>query len=284
MKLPERVPQHISETASFKLFSTKIPNNWIIRDVTERDYGIDCYLELVNEKNQLSGDLALIQLKSKSNIQWTQEDYYTISGINISTSNYWYQFAVPVFIFIADIREQEIYFIPVKHYIRKNFTEYSKQQTFSYRAEKVTKFEGASGIKIFLADYYKQLKRQQLENEMLFFLSSLQHFGDFQLEHNNRDFHLGLEDEDLIYFEAMHRNYAFLCEYFAVENPIPSLDKLKETSRKKSIGDYYELYEHDLTEWVEVFEKLTPKIITAIKEFIENEQSYWLHKNLSLLF
>ncbi|WP_165835406.1 hypothetical protein [Chryseobacterium viscerum] len=51
MKLPKRVPQHISETASFKLFSSNIPDNWIIRDITERDYGIDCYLELVNENN-----------------------------------------------------------------------------------------------------------------------------------------------------------------------------------------------------------------------------------------
>lgn len=63
MKLPKRVPQHISETASFKLFSSKIPDNWIIRDITERDYGIDCYLELVNDNNELSGELALIQLK-----------------------------------------------------------------------------------------------------------------------------------------------------------------------------------------------------------------------------
>jgi len=60
--LPKRTPQHISETASFKIFSNKIPDNWIIRYVTERDYGIDLYIELVNKDNELTGDLILIQL------------------------------------------------------------------------------------------------------------------------------------------------------------------------------------------------------------------------------
>lgn len=56
MELPQRVPQHISETASYKIFSIKIPDEWILRDVTERDYGIDCYLELVNEKKRCWGN------------------------------------------------------------------------------------------------------------------------------------------------------------------------------------------------------------------------------------
>ena len=78
MKFPKRVPQHISETASFKLFASKIRDNWIIREVTERDYGIDCYLELVTDENELSGELALIQLKSRQSVPWTSRNEYTI--------------------------------------------------------------------------------------------------------------------------------------------------------------------------------------------------------------
>lgn len=44
MRLPKRVPQPIYEVASFKLFSSKIPDNCIIREIIERDYGIDCYI------------------------------------------------------------------------------------------------------------------------------------------------------------------------------------------------------------------------------------------------
>ena len=73
MKLTTRPTQHTSVTASFQLFSSIVPDNWIIREVTARDYGIDCYLELVDEDNNLTSDLVLIQWKSRENIKWTKE-------------------------------------------------------------------------------------------------------------------------------------------------------------------------------------------------------------------
>lgn len=280
MKLPKRVPQHISETASFKLFSSKIPDSWIIRDITERDYGIDCYLELVNDNNELSGELALVQLKSRQSIPWTSEDYYTLTGVDIATSNYWYKFAVPVFIFLADIDNQELYFVSVDYYIKRNFDEFVEQNTFNYKFKKKNRFEGKDGVFAFKFHFYYEYYRQQFENELLFFLSNLQHFQDFQLEHDNRDFHLGIEDTDLIYFEAMHRNYRFLCTYLNIDNHIPNLAELKKRSREKFKEQYYyELYEHDLTEWVGEFQKQTIEIVKGIKEFITGEYSYWLMVN-----
>jgi hypothetical protein len=276
MKLPKRVPQHISETASFKLFASKIPDSWIIRDVTERDYGIDCYLELVNEDNELTGELALIQLKSREAVPWTKEDYYTLTGIDISTSNYWYKFAVPVFIFLADIERQELFLLSVDHYIKRNFSEFVKQEKFNYRINKTAKFEGVDGVFTFKFLFYYEYYRQQFENELLFFLSALQHFRDFQEEHDHLDYHLGLEDHDLIFFESMHRNYSFLCSYLPIDNPIPSLRELKKKSKEK-FGDkhLYELYEHDMTEWMEEFRKLTIAIIKELKSFLEGELGYW---------
>ena len=88
MQLPDRIPNHIKETTSFKIFSNHIPDNWIIRDVTERDYGVDCYVEIVNDKNQLTGDLASIQLKSTEEIDWNLDDTLLFSKVKISTSNY----------------------------------------------------------------------------------------------------------------------------------------------------------------------------------------------------
>lgn len=276
MKLPKRVPQHISETASFKLFSSKIPNSWIIRDVTERDYGIDCYLELVNEEDELSGELALIQLKSRKSITWTKKDIYVLSGIDIATSNYWSKFPVPVFIFLADLEAEKVYFKSVDYVIKRNFSEFIKETKFNYPFKKSDEFEGKDGVFAFKIHYYYEHYRQQFENELLFFLSNLKHIKNFQLEHNNRDYHLGIEDEDLIYFEAMHRNYRFLCVYLNLDNPIPSLRELKSKSREK-FGNkhHYELYEHDLTEWVGEFEKLTIVIIKKMKEFLNGELSYW---------
>lgn len=283
MKLPKRVSQHISETASFKLFSSKIPDNWIIREITERDYGIDCYLELVNDENELSGELALIQLKSMQSIPWTKGGYYTLTGIDIATSNYWYKFAVPVFIFLADIDNQELFFVSVDFYIKRNFEEFAKQDTFNYKIKRLHKFEGKDGVFAFKFKYYYEHYRQQFENELLFFLSNLKQFQDFQVEHNGRDFHLGIDGTDLIYFEAMHRNYKFLCIYFNIDNPVPSLRELKKKSREKFKGEfYYELYEHDLTEWMEEFGRLTVEIIKGLKSYLDGELSYWMMVNPTL--
>ena len=141
MKLPERVDKHITESSSFKIFSNNIPDSWIIREVTERDYGIDCYIELVNTKNQVTGELISIQLKGKQGIKWTKDNYFTFSGINISTTNYWNRFPTPVFICLVDILSKNVFFCPVKSQIRQNFYDYAKQDKFSYRIQKNNKLE-----------------------------------------------------------------------------------------------------------------------------------------------
>ena len=52
MEFPKRALTHISESASWKILQNCLPPEWIIRDVTERDYGVDCYLEIVWKDHQ----------------------------------------------------------------------------------------------------------------------------------------------------------------------------------------------------------------------------------------
>ncbi|WKL50439.1 DUF4365 domain-containing protein [Flavobacterium pectinovorum] len=283
MKLPKRSKQHISESNSYKLFQSKIPNNWIIRETTERDYGIDCYLELVNENNDLTGELVLIQLKSRQSIEWTTSDTYKISDIKISTTNYWNKFAVPVFIFLADIQAQEIYFLSVKFWIRRKFLEYSKQKKFPIEFEKDFIFNLTGGLDNFKLYFYYEHNRKQFENELIFFLSNLKYYKDFLSEHKSRDFQFGIESPDLIYFEAMHRNFEFLCNYLYIPFTIPSLSKIKAESEKKFGAElYYELYEQDIAELVENFQHLTSTITTCLKIFFDVEAEYWITKNLTV--
>lgn len=280
MKLPKRVPQHISETASYKLFSKEIPDNWIVRELTERDYGIDCYLEMTNDQNELTGELALIQLKSRQSIPWTKDEYYALTDIDISTSNYWYKIVVPVFIFLADIERQELYYLSVDHYIKNNYKEYSKQETFNYKIKRTNKFDREEGVFAFKYHFYFEYNRHQFENELLFFLSNLQNYQDFQSWHNGLDYHLGIEPPDLIFFEAMHRNLKFLSVYLNVDNQIPSLQELRIRSQLKfPEKHYYELYEHDLTEWSGEYQKLTNKIIIKLKYVLKGELDYWQKVN-----
>jgi hypothetical protein len=280
MKFPKRAKQHISESSSFSLFNLVIPDNWILRELTEKDYGIDCYLEIVNDSNDITGEFTLVQLKSKLNgIPWTLNDYFTLTGVKISSTNYWKHIDVPVFIFVTDIKNKKVYFKSVDKEIRTNYQNYLAQGTFNYIVNKSDEFEP----KKFKYKYYIERYRKQFENELVFFLSNLENNRDFQLDHNGRDQHLGIKDEVLIYFEAMHRNYSFLCMYVNILNEVPSLSKIKKRSERTFPNNHYDLYEHDLIPLMDIFEKQTEKIIKKLKKIIEKENQFWISTNLTLM-
>jgi hypothetical protein len=281
MKFPQRVDQHIAETISFKIFSSKIPDNWIVRDLTGRDYGIDCYLEIVNENNELTGELALIQLKSVKAINWNERNEFNLPGIKISTSNYWFGFAVPVFIFITDIEKQDLYFTSVGYNIRRNFDQFVKQETFSYKIKKRDKFEGADGVFSFKFMYYYDKLRPRFEDELLFFLSSVEQCQEFISHHWARDFHLGVDGQrEFVFLETFYRNYKFLSSYLNVDWNIPSIAEYKIRSQKKfGLYSVYELYEHDMAEIVRELDKKTIEIVKSLKEFLHGEMAFWKHTN-----
>lgn len=44
MDFSKRITTHVSESRSFDIISKALPSQWIIREMTERDYGIDLYV------------------------------------------------------------------------------------------------------------------------------------------------------------------------------------------------------------------------------------------------
>jgi len=283
MQLPDRIPNHIKETTSFKIFSNHIPDNWIIRDVTERDYGVDCYVEIVNDKNQLTGDLASIQLKSTEEIDWNLDDTLLCSKVKISTSNYWFRSPVPVFIFLTDNKKKEAYFLSVKNHIRDHFLSFAKQKSFSYRfSKKIDVFDKDSGPSLFRLRYAWQDRRERFETEMKMFLSNLNNYQNFLDEHNHRDHHLPIESIELIFFESMFKNFEFLADYLLIESKVGTLKELKTKSKKVFKDDFYELYEHDLTQVGDSLRELCNQIIKDLKSLVQIEKEYWMVLNMNL--
>ena len=260
-----------------------MPNNWIVREPTERDYGIDCYVELVNDKNQLTGDIVLVQLKSKDKIKWTGNDEYILSGVKISTTNYWHRFPIPVLLFLTDNLKGELYFVCVQSEIRKRFLTYIKQKSFNYRFKKnIDVFDLKSGSSLFRLRYLFQERRERYETELKSFLSNLEHYCDFIREHHHRDFHLPIESIDLIFFEAMHQNLRFLTDYLLIKNLLPNLKELKKRSKEAFTDDYYDLYELQLTEINEHLSELLDNILEQIKDRVEFEKEDWMAVNMNL--
>ena len=114
MQLPERAKQHISESASFNILTSNLPQEWVIREMNERDYGIDLYVEIVGKSRKLTGDLVAIQVKSKKEITFSRSGRSVFKGIKRSTVNYWLQFPVPVFLVAVCLKRKKAYWVSVQ--------------------------------------------------------------------------------------------------------------------------------------------------------------------------
>lgn len=114
MEYPKRIDSHISESISFNILSSALPKEWIVRELTERDYGIDLYVELVGKDRKVTGDLVALQVKSIDSVQFNDKGLFTYSGIKMSTINYWLGLPVPVFLVVVDLSNQHVYWSSVE--------------------------------------------------------------------------------------------------------------------------------------------------------------------------
>lgn len=281
-EFPQRTIQHITETASYKIFSKNIPNYFIIREVTERDYGIDCYIELTNERNQLTGNMVSIQLKGiASGINWNQSDYYTFSGINKSTTNYWKNFIIPVFLCLVDIHNEKVFYIPVKSYIRKNYLDYSNGTTFSYRFYKTNELN-ISNLNTFLNEYFEERELKKFDKEVITFISTYPQLKEFIAMNSYRDVFLGIEDERIVFLKHFYNNIKYLYTFFNLDWGIDSIESYQIQSIS-TFGNDSSLHEKELTEIVEKLDsKLNPLVLRLISLFWNEEKDFWIMNNIEL--
>lgn len=281
MNLPQRDNKHITETSSFKIFSNNIPDLWIIREVTERDYGIDCYIELVNTKGQVTGNLISIQLKGVETIKWTKKDYYTFSGIKISTTNYWERFPIPVFICLVDIKTKETFFTPVKESIRANFKTYKKQKKFSYKIKKSNNLN-KSNLENFLMAYFKEKMTKDLEQNINTFISHYKEYQEFIERNIGRDYFMGIEMGRVLYLKHFYYNLCYLCKYFKIDWNLKSIEEYFKLSQER-FGDDYVIHEYFADEIVKRLNTLLIPILLKLRKYItEEEKEYWMLEDLQL--
>jgi len=284
MKMPKRPVQHVSETASFKIFSNQIPNRWIIREATERDYGIDCYVEIVDNDNNLTGHLLLFQLKSEASIAWSKKnpDYYNFPAIDIGVVNYWFRFKVPVFICLIDLTEGKTFFLPVKTFVRRNFEKYAIQESLSFRFSKELELGSSDGVLTLLYCYFKDLRLVEFEQSAITFITHFKQYKEFALLNMGRDCFLGVEGDRILYLNHIYNNLAFLSNYMKITWEMPPVADYERRSQE-IFGDCYALYEQQLTEILTLLDgKLLPILLALKKIICEEEMGYWLRINSEL--
>jgi hypothetical protein len=178
MKLPKRPKTHLTEAAAWKILQARAPSTWIVREVTERDYGIDAYVEISDRQSNVTGDLISIQLKGTDSITWRGEKgarVATSPQIATSTANYWERLPVPVFLFVADVKARDIWFTPVEGAIRRDYGKLSDQDTMTFELKKAR-----LGKSVGPALVEALGRRERLQRDFVFHLSNLvSHADDF---------------------------------------------------------------------------------------------------------
>jgi hypothetical protein len=161
MKLPKRPSAHIKETESWKILLNSVPSLWMFRDVSERNYGIDCYIKIVSNENTVTGDLLSAQLKGTENISGKNSKTKArreakFTGIKIETINYWMNLPVPVFLFVAETSSNKLYFAPIKHQVRNQYSKYLKQGSLSFALSEEHSFADETGLLNFIICYIQE--------------------------------------------------------------------------------------------------------------------------------
>lgn len=161
MDFPKRIETHISEKNSLEVVSKALPKEWIIREMTERDYGIDLYVEVVKKNGLVTGDLVALQVKTTKAIHFSNDEF-SLRGIKRSTLNYWLGLPVPVFVLLVDLSNDEVYWCNIGHDHRCGYYKgLSKKFSLRFNRKNNT---SKSGIAFFILSYIKEKKWPVIES------------------------------------------------------------------------------------------------------------------------
>lgn len=287
MDFPKRTAQHITETGSWKVLKAKAPDSWLVREVSERDYGIDAYIELVTLKGEVTGDLCSVQLKGSETIEWQKDEQdqpvRATFSIEMPTINYWMGLPVPVFLVWTDNTAQRAYVAAVKSQVRKQFDKYLKQDSLSFEFRPEFELGTAIGVAAFIAHYFREKFYNRFHSTLRELLIHRTEYLDFIQNYQNRDHHLGMESDEEMMVQHIYRTCNFMAELLGVEWKIISLADMYKKDEETFKSQYYDLHQHSVNQ---LFVALEPVYIEIIKKCRERvlgtESEYWRHTDYLL--
>ncbi|MCA9451256.1 MAG: DUF4365 domain-containing protein [Nitrospiraceae bacterium] len=162
MTFPKRSKSHYFETDSYRILFEALPRKWLCRKIDERDYGIDCLIEMVGENQLVTGHVAAVQLKAMERPKWSGgsrqdlTDWFRSRPIKKQTVNYWMGLQQPVFLCIAEISTGKVFFVSVKPAIRSNYGLFRKNKAFAFRLSRLCDLTNPLGQDIFEQSYYRE--------------------------------------------------------------------------------------------------------------------------------
>ncbi|HHF3026691.1 TPA: DUF4365 domain-containing protein [Vibrio diabolicus] len=115
-----RTQTHITDTLAVREIISKLPGNWLVRGLEERDYGIDLSIEIYDGENP-TGCFGLIQVKGTSK-SFSDRNSLSLNGFPTKTLKYAELFPEAFFIFHTSTIDKETYFVWAQKYIELRLT------------------------------------------------------------------------------------------------------------------------------------------------------------------
>jgi len=115
--LPKRAAQHVSETAALRLFRERIPDDWVVRDLSERDYGLDSLVEIPTD-GVLTGRVLGAQIKGDAALSLKGRETIGVSSVSRGTYNYLLRLPMPTYLFVCSATDRQVYWASLRAHRR----------------------------------------------------------------------------------------------------------------------------------------------------------------------
>ncbi len=280
MKFPERSTTHKIEAASWRLLQELAPEEWIVREVSERDYGVDAYIEVTKPTGEVTGNLISVQLKGKDELEWMEQETGIRTArspsIKTTTANYWLNLPVPVFLFVADLTSKKIYYVSVEEEIRSQFNNLANQDSISFKLTDEIHIQSKIGSTLFPLFIARERAHPQFVFHITNLLSHIEPFGEFIIYNQNRDSFMEVESERHLQFRALYESIQMASWYLNKEWKIESLQELYILDHKQWKDDFVYLHEGTLDYVLRKLESIFPQLVRKSLRLVSDTQAaYW---------
>lgn len=280
MDFPKRIKTHISESKSFDIVSKVLPKEWIIREMTERDYGIDLYVEIVKEDGLITGDLVALQVKSTDDIKFSKDDKFRLSGIKRSNLNYWVGLPVPVFVLLVNLSSEVVYWCNINNDRRCGYFSGSSK-TFSLRFKKENNISKV-GISLFIISYIREKKWPEIESAIEKCLMSYPGLGPLLLMCRRRDQNEICSTAIQYHLIQNYEYYTLLSKYLLFKKPkyLPEwYERNRKIQEEKGYPASFNFCYATATEMLKSFvREYRHCIIHAYELVTEHQKDYFMSK------
>lgn len=283
-EFPKRSEQHITETDSITILRNILPHGWMVRELSEEDYGIDGIIEICDE-GKVQGKVFAIQLKGH---KYLSESSGSVNCYNIkpSTMNYWNNYPIPVIFLHVSIENRNVYYSDIKMEIRKNYEEFEKgtfTKIFIPQKDQLTK---DNSEEILNTLYYIETERLNFENNITGFVADYEIVMEKFNEFFCMDPGYGPEERsvDWLTFLNNHKRIIKLCPYFGIDKAdsvhnsfIDTLKKTEETFLNNESPLACPFLDSYIKVTSSVMKILLPEIIQLVTD--SRETYFWKKKN-----